>query len=602
LFEAAISEDLSFDISGNINQRDGYFDNLFDGSEWNERDRWGLRGQLYWTPNDTTAIRIIADYDEIDELCCGTTNIVSGPTGGAVTALGGRLVPNDPFSRQGQYDTVGFNTLENKGLSGHIEKDYGNFTLSSITAFRTSDTVEDVDIDYTSLEVTSSGRNEIEIDTFTQELRLTSNGDGDVDWMVGGFYFDESIDYYSEVLWGKDTRNFFDILSGNSLAGIEGFSGFPVGQTFFTNGSGVRDNLTQDNQALSLFSTVDWHISDSLVGTLGLSYTQDEKDVTLKQQNTASFSQFPSATLDAGGLRALQTFTDPQEFPNAIEDGTSDDDDVTYTIRLAYDLNDNVNVYVNHGTGFKATSWNLSRDSRPSPTSLTALRAAGLASANLTSGSRFAGPEEATVYELGLKARYDRFSINSAIFEQSIKGFQSAIFVGTGFVLSNAGEQTTKGVEFDLNYYPADALKLTLAGTFLDPKYDSFVGARGPDGPTDLSGKKVAGVHEVSLVASATYNFQLGNNDAYVRGDYQFEDEVQVVENITAEIASREVKLLNLAAGMSTESGLDFNIWMRNVLDEDFLLSAFPTPVQAGSFNGYANEPRTYGVSVKKNF
>jgi len=169
-------------------------------------------------------------------------------------------------------------------------------------------------------------------------------------------------------------------------------------------------------------------------------------------------------------------------------------------------------------------------------------------------------------------------------------------------VLSNAGEQTTKGIEFDLKYYPTESLELTLAGTFLDPIYDSFVGAEGPSGPTDLSGKKVAGVHEVSLVASATYNFELGNNDAYIRGDYQYEDEVQAVENITADIASREVKLLNLAAGLGTESGFDYSIWMRNVTDEDFLTSAFPTPLQAGSFNGYANEPRTYGISVKKSF
>jgi len=605
MYESSITKNLSFDISGNLNQRDGYFDNRLNNGQLNDRNRWGVRSQLFWTPNDTMSIRIIADYDEIDEVCCGATNVQTGQTADAIALLGGQIVPNSPFSRAGYFETEPFNKLENSGVSGHIDIDYGKLILTSISSFRSSEADENVDIDFSSLSITDSGKNSVLIDTFTQELRLTSSGSDGLDWMIGGFYFDENIDYASEVIWGADARPYIDTLTGGALAGIEASAGLPIGQTFFRNGNGVREVITQGNQALSLFSTIEWQVHDALIATLGINYTEDKKEVFIEQINTAAFSQFPGAVLDSIGantLRGLQTFQQTLSLPNSVESNRSDDGDLTYSLRLAYDLADNVNAYVNHSTGFKASSWNLSRDSRPSLADFGAIAATGLTTPNLSAGTRFSAPEEASVFELGLKAKYERLAFNAAIFQQSIKDFQSAIFIGTGFVLSNAGEQTTTGMEFDLNYHPTNSLNLTLAGTFLDAKYDSFVGAEGPTGPTDLSGEKVAGVHEFSFVASATYDFQLGDNKAYIRGDYQYEDSVQSNENVSADIATREVKLFNLAAGLSIESGFDFNVWVRNVTDEDFLFAAFPTPLQAGSFNGYPNEPRIYGISVKKTF
>jgi outer membrane receptor protein involved in Fe transport len=81
----------------------------------------------------------------------------------------------------------------------------------------------------------------------------------------------------------------------------------------------------------------------------------------------------------------------------------------------------------------------------------------------LGTGSRFAGPEEATVYEIGLKARFPKGAFNLTLFDQAIDGFQSNTFTGTGFILANAGKQSTKGVEFDATYRPIRPLILTYA-------------------------------------------------------------------------------------------------------------------------------------------
>jgi iron complex outermembrane receptor protein len=122
---------------------------------------------------------------------------------------------------------------------------------------------------------------------------------------------------------------------------------------------------------------------------------------------------------------------------------------------------------------------------------------AGLSVNNLGTGTRLAGPEESTVYEIGLKVRFEMGALNLAIFDQTIEGFQSNIFTGLGFNLANAGEQSTTRFEFDGTYYPNENLQLTLEGTWMDPVCDSFVSAAGVLGPEDLSRTAPTGIHEM---------------------------------------------------------------------------------------------------------
>ena len=642
-----ISDNLAFSLSGNVNTRDGYFDNLEDGSEINDRDRWGVRGQLLWDPNDRMSFRFIADYDEIDENCCGTVNLQDGPTGNAVRALGGQLVPNDPESYATYLNFNSSNVLENGGVSLQADFSFDAFDIVSITSYRTQDANANADPDFTSADLIGRNFEERDIETLTQEIRLTTSFGDSADFLIGAFFFDEDVAYNTELLYGSDFRNYADLLAGGpgAVTGLEPLLGIPTG-TFFAEGAGVQEFATQENQALSLFTNVDWYITDRATLTVGLSYTNDEKDVTLRQNNTDVFSQLdfvaigfaqiftaltglpptpaniqanpaqfaqaqalsttgcsatnpPPACNQLLALQPLQFLPQVVPLPNSVEQNSSDDSETTYTIRFAYDITDNLNGYVSAATGFKATSWNLSRDSRPIAADIPALQAVDVALPTVRPGTRLAGPEEATVYEIGLKGQYDRASFNLTIFDQEIEGFQSNIFTGTGFELLNAFQQSVFGVEFDGNWYPTDGLQLTFAATWLDPEYDSFpISAVG-----DLSGTTPPGIHELSIVTSGTYTWFLANgNTAFVRGEYVYEDDIPVIENVPADIARREVNVLNASAGFSMENGWEFGVWGRNLTDDSYLLSAFPGVAQAGSFNGYPSQPRTYGISIRKAF
>jgi len=60
--------------------------------------------------------------------------------------------------------------------------------------------------------------------------------------------------------------------------------------------------------------------------------------------------------------------------------------------------------------------------------------------------------------------------------------------------------------------------------------------------------------------------------------------------------------VFNASMGLSTESGWEYLLWGRNLTDDEYLLSAFPSVFQEGSISGYANQPATYGLTVRKYF
>ncbi|WP_321164290.1 TonB-dependent receptor [Sphingopyxis sp. H115] len=288
-----------------------------------------------------------------------------------------------------------------------------------------------------------------------------------------------------------------------------------------------------------------------------------------------------------------------------MESGKTNDGDFSYSARLAYELTDTVNVYATYATGFKASSVNLSRDSRPTAADLPAIIAGGLGTPNLVSGTRFAAPEESTVYEAGLKAQWSVAALNLAVFKQSIKGFQSNVFTGTGFALANAGKQSTWGIEFDGSVRPVQGLNLNLAVTYLDPKYDSFVASAFGD----LSGLKPAGIPDLSVSMGGTYTHEFaGGTKAIAHIDYQYESPTQIVDGLlglpasVAQNLKREVNQLNASFTVALTNGFELGVWGRNLTNAQYLTTIFNAVAQSGSVSGYPSQPRTYGVTGRFTF
>jgi len=117
-------------------------------------------------------VRVLADYDDLNENCCGVVNIFSGPASAAINALGGELVPNDPDALFGFLDDPSINEITNSGISIQTDVEFDAFTATSIVSYRNSQSFDAQDVDFTSADLTNFNTNDIEIDTFTSEFRL----------------------------------------------------------------------------------------------------------------------------------------------------------------------------------------------------------------------------------------------------------------------------------------------------------------------------------------------------------------------------------------------------------------------------------------------
>src|SRR3546814_18415002 len=74
-----VTDKLALSLDGVWSKRDGFYD-LVNASgaqvgETNDRDRYFLRGQALFQPNDALSIRLIGDYTHRDESCCGAPYI-----------------------------------------------------------------------------------------------------------------------------------------------------------------------------------------------------------------------------------------------------------------------------------------------------------------------------------------------------------------------------------------------------------------------------------------------------------------------------------------------------------------------------------------------
>lgn len=680
-----ITDTVGFSLSGNYNRRDGYARYVNLNQDVNDRNRFGGRAQLLFQPSSDLKIRLIADYDKIDEKCCIATNLFDGPTGAIIRALGGNVNSNKPFSYDGYANFQSTNKIDNYGVSGQVDWNLGNgLSVTSITAYRGVRSNDDQDSDFTSADLIGRNATYAKIDTFTQELRLTSNFDGPLNFLVGGYYFDEKINQTNQLLFGTQFRPYGNALiqsaSGGALSvallesTLGALEGAPTKYTgaFFRSGDGLNEAYRLTDRAFSFFGTVDFKISDSLTLTGGLNYTDDRKNLST---NTTSSDVFSGVNLDAAayapfrntllfqgalaqtigttlglgrsataaeigafaaangaayttivagstafananqnnpaanplaGLRAFQFLPPFMNVPNAVESGQTHDTNLSYTARLAYKASRNLNFYLTYGTGFKASSVNLSRDSRPTPDDLVKIRGAGIATVNLTSGSRFAKPEEAEVFEAGMKGNWQGFSFSLALFKQTLRNFQSNVFQGTGFVLGNAEKQSTQGFEVDASLTPIRNLNFTASVTYLDPNYDLFTSGSTFNPATNtailanLTGQMPSGISPWSVAVGTTYTQRLSDTmKAVFYVDYSLASRFVIAQGLPYAASPEN---LNASVTLSFNNSLDVTVWGRNLTEPQYNSVIFPGVAQQGTLSGYPSAPKTYGISGRFKF
>ncbi len=508
-----ISESLAGRLDVVYSRRDGYYDvvNASGGTEndVNDRNRVFVRGQLLYEPNDALSIRLIGDYTTRDESCCGAVYVETretfDPTPGArgdfayrngenriVTILRsmGGIFPSlgDPYNRQIAV-TPGRtyrNDTTDWGASAQVDYDFGDVSLTSITAFRGYKSEGAGDLDYGNVDILyrdDDGNAYRRFRTLTQELRLQGSAfDGRLDWLIGGYFAQEDLRIVDNIRFGSQYGAFAACraVAGSTVAGVpsallnptlpgcmtptlrgaltaqfggpgpvatafidalERLSGNPArGFPGVNNVGDIDSTYEQDSQNWAIFTHNIFNITDQLALTIGARYTHEKKDFAADFNNNNSVCPQQQAALGpflanaalaptAGGIITLSCTGNSSTGLNALalQDDFSESE-WTGTAVLSYQPNPGLLLYGSFSRGYKAGGYNLDRSDLG-----TALAPRSNADAvNL----RFA-PEIVNAFELGAKWNLRNFTLNVALFHQRFRDFQLNTFNGTVFIVQN---------------------------------------------------------------------------------------------------------------------------------------------------------------------
>jgi len=218
------SDNLGFRFNGAFRERDGFSESPF-GVESHDKDRFLLKGQAYWEPSDATSVRVIADYSEVDERCCASVALAPATLLSPQAVADTTPIVDDVDSLRINEDLQFANGFDSTGLSVELEHDFGNSTLTAIASYRDYSSFSSQG-DFLANDSFTVPNLDDDIETFTAEIRLQGTAFNDrLDWLIGGYYSDESISELFTFRLGED----FGSNVGGANFGAPGFLGLLSG-------------------------------------------------------------------------------------------------------------------------------------------------------------------------------------------------------------------------------------------------------------------------------------------------------------------------------------------------------------------------------------
>ncbi len=437
-------------LAAKVRDAGGYMDNLARNSEEPEVESMGLRGSLLFDATDNVQIYGKIDYSEVERT--GSNAQLTNLNGN----FRGILQHRDALTplEDGQFDDKTTSNsfrpegadLESLNATVQVDWELGGLTLTSLTSYSEYETVSILDGDFSNILFLEQSPDE-EFEQFSQELRLSSPGGETVDYIVGAYF--ESQDLSAVTI----TEFNLAALSAQNIPG----SPVPAIQL------GIMTPYKQDSETTAVFGQLSWNFAEQWSLTAGLRYSQDEKDAALGLVLTEfqSTNLLPNPSFE----RIIATnLLRRAEFDIADDRSSSN---LSYSANLAWDYSDNGMAYLRIARGFKTGGFNASLGV-----------AAPLAPGEVPEEFEY-DDEEVNSIELGAKMTLlsGAAELNLAAFYTELTDLQVSSFVDSGFVVGNAAESTSKGIEAEMRWAAAPFLNFSLALAYLDSTYDDFPGA-----------------------------------------------------------------------------------------------------------------------------
>lgn len=372
----------------------------------------------------------------------------------------------------------------------------------------------------------------------SHELRLTYDARDRLSFVLGGYLWNSeySIDLNSYIGFNPDfPGQFLDIYQ-------------------YSN---------QETDSWAVFFEADYKLTDALTLTLGGRYTEDEKE--------------------SRQYGIVNTITDP--FTNHPDEKW---DEFTPRVGLSYNISDDMMLFATYSNGYRSGGFN------------------GRVG-NLVEAREPYDPETVDNFEVGIKSEWmeNRLRVNANVFYLEYDDKQEELQLpddndtGQKTVVTNAASATLQGVELDIQAFLGDGFNLRANVGYLDSEYDDFQYTDLNGAIVDLSNLEFRRAPDWTGSLDATYEFDLGSGNMWLRGAYHYIGEHFVNVTNVPELENDEQHIFDASVNYSI-NGFTFSLFGRNLTDEDGYIHGYDV---AGLWSYAATRPpRTLGFEMIYNF
>ncbi|WP_281302304.1 MULTISPECIES: TonB-dependent receptor [unclassified Iodidimonas] len=561
-FEGAVGGSLIKDVlairtSVKHQHRDDFITNdapglLANRDEIGGYDDFAGRVQLLYTPTDRFSALLNFHARSLD----GTArvfqaNIINPGVGGLVDDFDRRRVTQDGQNEQ---------DLDQRGLTAKLEYKLDKFTITSITGFEHGEvfSVGDVDGGFGGeFEGVPSTPGFIPfnaetadavpgLDQWTQELRLSSNDLGMIDFQVGFFYFDEDL---------KIESTNFNSLANNAPNGFA--------------------SQRQKSESWAIFANVNIEVTPDLIVEGGVRYTEDDKDFT------ATRTLSPLSFLGIGGIGPLEA--------------NPSDEVLSWDVSATYMINDDISVYTRAAKGFRAPSIQgrllFGDEVTVADTEEIFSVEAGIKTELFNNRMRLnlsayvADMDGQQLTAVGGDANFNRL-VNAA--DTNLSGVEMDLewaVTNNLFVTAGASYNFTRINDPDLRTLPCGG-----GCTITDPIIDGFV---------QLDNNRLPQAPRWIANATARYGVPVGSvGEIYAYTDWAFTSEKNFFLFESPEFTSGRELIGGLRVGYNHDDRLDFALFGRNITDETELKGG----IDFNNLTGFVNEPPIWGIEISARF
>jgi len=399
-----------------------------------------------------------------------------------------------------------------------------------------------------------------------QELRISSNDDGRVQWLAGAFY---------QKLKGTGRQNLRWLGNEPALTAFMDtvIFGAPVGLTL-DSPLYVRDDRSTEQQTAA-FGQISFNLTDTLLAKVGGRWFQYDQAVDGFEDGA-----FAGGT-PVGGEPTVS-------HPKNKEDGFNP------MAGLEFRPHEDRLYYLQASKGFRLGG---PQPGVPvnAPGCGAELEALGITHEQTRRGLR---SDQLWSYEAGGKLRLGdgRVTLNGAAYYVDWKDIPVAYGMTCGFSFgANAGSASSRGVEVELAAALTGQLTLNVSGSYVDTQLEEDMPAA--TGIAGNRGDRLPGVPRTNFQLGLQYDFALGNRNAFLRTDYAYVG--QFHNRFPGDVGyapAGDYGLLDLRGGVMLSDRLWLEVYVSNVTDE---MPVLLVDIEFGDGRYYIGRPRMMGAVLR---